>query len=986
MTRASPIGLLIILAFIVSSNKAFAQILVFPQRANQSRVNYYDLEWRSLELEIGPKEGRPGAKQLSQQPGNIRLFFYESAREVAELAAPSIQESYRYLVDEFDYVPEEQFPYFLYNHYLQFVETNLFPVQIGVLGVTSPVDLTMAVPYFGDHQKFHRVSTHELIHQFMSQKLRSLHENKFDVDVFQALPLWFVEGMAEYYTWRGLDDETKMLITDLINHPNPEEGFYFKSFFQTFPGSFFGVYKLGQARVAFLEHQYGKGTTQKILERSARLREQDFKDLVEHVTGNSAETITAKFERWVKNFSYSHYLAAKQHEVDLDLIRSIEGQMLGLASSPDGKVLMYKAAQMHTGQTELFLMEGQAPYKSKKVASDQQPGLLSLHPEESQTFAVTDGQVAFFGVVKGQDALYVQEYKEAKSGFELGDRRVLHLRQKGIFAAQSPVFSPNGQSLAFVGFDKEGQRDIFHISILAEDFVIRRLTDNVYSERALAWGRVDQLIYTSDATSGGTFNLFEINPQSQEIEPAQLTFIDSDVLSPLVTEEGRLFFVRLKEGVANLFEVTEEDGAGKFIRRTQVDTGLLSLSQGRENGLWALYQMSGKLWPAYVSAKQLLDEPADSFQLIDGDPYYPLPRHSLSEASDYQPFAARNWEMGQTFALLGGGFGGIAGQVVTSAHDQLRNHSVNMNLFINGSFEYSDGQLFYTNSEGRWIWGSGIFQSIGVRSERTPDKVRFSSIERFSGVAGILRYPFSRFFYTQGQLSTGPLDRGLTDWTEDALKQQYGSFVKDWKRENADTDFQTELGLGLGYNSLRYHPFTGPYSGSSLLLQGVVDYLHKEDYFRSRIRLDGEHFVPLSDWTNLFFRIGAGRSFSARRTRDYYLSSTYTLRPVPTAQERFLLGRQFLFSTTELQFPLQSLIRVPLFNLEGVLGMDFGGAGDSWKEMWNYRVLGAITGVNFTLRPLVLRLHFAKPIPIGAEAIPNDGDWVSHFSLSYMYD
>ena len=41
-----------------------------------------------------------------------------------------------------------------------------------VLGVTSPEDLKMAVPYFGDHSKFVEVSTHEMVHQFQIQKMQ----------------------------------------------------------------------------------------------------------------------------------------------------------------------------------------------------------------------------------------------------------------------------------------------------------------------------------------------------------------------------------------------------------------------------------------------------------------------------------------------------------------------------------------------------------------------------------------------------------------------------------------------------------------------------------------------------------------------------------------------------------------------------------------------------------------------------------------------
>ena len=57
---------------------------------------------------------------------------------MARIAAGLIRESWRYLSDRFQYKPSIKVPYILYNTYREFLETNVFPVQEGVLGVTSP--------------------------------------------------------------------------------------------------------------------------------------------------------------------------------------------------------------------------------------------------------------------------------------------------------------------------------------------------------------------------------------------------------------------------------------------------------------------------------------------------------------------------------------------------------------------------------------------------------------------------------------------------------------------------------------------------------------------------------------------------------------------------------------------------------------------------------------------------------------------------------
>ena len=74
-----------------------------------------------------------------------------------------------------------------------------------------------------------------------------------------------------------------------------------------------------------------------------------------------------------------------------------------------------------------------------------------------------------------------------------------------------------------------------------------------------------------------------------------------------------------------------------------------------------------------------------------------------------------------------------------------------------------------------------------------------------------------------------------------------------------------------------------------------------------------------------------------------------------------------------------------MIDLEGVIGMDFGGVGRNMDDLWDRRVLDLALGVNFGIGPLVLRLHYAKPFDIGAIATPNRGDWVTNLSLAWRY-
>src|SRR5690554_1393375 len=73
----------------------------------------------------------------------------------------------------------------------------------------SPADLTLSLPFFGDLQQFKHTSAHELAHAFTVQLIRSEGEARGTGGGLGALPLWFIEGLAEYAAYGGLDPEAE---------------------------------------------------------------------------------------------------------------------------------------------------------------------------------------------------------------------------------------------------------------------------------------------------------------------------------------------------------------------------------------------------------------------------------------------------------------------------------------------------------------------------------------------------------------------------------------------------------------------------------------------------------------------------------------------------------------------------------------------------------------------------------------------------------
>ncbi len=1053
-----------------------AQVFVYPRRAGQTNVRYDNFEWMHLNILAGPEAEvettdpgpRGGAEpvdlelprdeptmrprfpldrpaghsatgrtplgstpagespssrsdridQLGKRAGGAKLYFYRSELEVAQRAVPTIEESYRSLMADFDFAPPRTFPFILYNSYQEFLQTNLFPIQEGVLGVTSPRDLKLSLPYFGNHRRFRRIAHHELVHQFTIQKVRTVADNNDAFrDPLDAIPLWYIEGMAEYYTHGGMDEETKMLVRDLAVHQAPRRGYVLGEFFERGPQSYLWIYKVGQARCAFLEQTYGDGTLQAILEASYRLghgrweqkRLENFQQLVEEVTGDAPEKVVGKFDSWIKERAYDGYLEAGQKRGEFTQLDKIDSRVQGLDAVGDGNILAYKTVDRLTGQNRLVLADRRDLDSATNVVVDGHPGVSSLHPLEDDNFDVTDSEVAFVARWKGRDVIYRNDYsssaesrkrhdpnnpgeppeKEFRVNIKTGARTAYKLSEENILAARSPAIEPDGDRVAFIGLDADGQQDIYVLTPRGGgDFELMRITDDLYAERGLDWGP-EGLVYGSSETGHGRYNLFRVAPEP-DAEPTRLTSAPTDHLDPVVLPEGEVMFVAYDDARANLFSVTDE-GA---VRRTDVPTGLFSPAPGPEGGAWALFHYAGQRIPSQLTSGKLTQRHEQSAS--PDVPARDFEDRSLADAQNYRPFRFRNWELNNAFGVLGITGSGIFGQLFASTSDRLNNHQLLLEALAYGSFERTDGALTYINQANRLIWGASIFQDFKYRIDETFAGESFAeglpdnpvTFERFYGGRGLLRYPFNRYLYTQFSFAAG----GTSYFLPDGTREEFGERETDageplderWRAINDGPRFQTQGEWSIGYDSVNYTRGTGPLSGSALLGSITGDYQPFDQTAYASVRVDGETYVPIYDRINAFFRLGTGNSFGDRLARQYFLSSFHTLRGVPFGNTDFLLGQKFLFSTLELQFPINFLIRIPFIDLEGIAGVDFGGVGDSYAGVWQRRVLDAALGVNFGFGPLVFRLHFAKPFDIGAP-VPNDGGWVPNLSLGWRY-
>ncbi len=1004
---------------------ASAQIWVAPRRPGQSVFRNTKQDWQTTDLLVDERIRETEA-------GGIRLFWYTAEEATAERARAQLERSYRELSTHFAYTPERRFDYVLYGTYQEFLKTNLFPLQEGILGVTSTRGLEMTIPYFGDHATFEHTSTHEMAHEFSIQKVRSAAKRyRTTRDPLDAFPLWFIEGLAEHAALGPIQGESAMRVRDLVTNPDLFTGHGLLGFWDDFPGYTLWTYAAGHSRVTFLEQECGPGTINQLLARSPEMMTETtviptigtFQRHVERICGVKPQVLAARWDEWVKRDAYDDWLGSSQTIARFEVLEPVTGYPLSLDASPDGKLVAIRSIVRESGRTAIHVVDPRAPTMSKRIVADTRPGAESIHPIDPRNFDLGADRIAWVAESRGRDVLHVRRLSvkaEEESGALPGDavdqdpdgfsfggggnrepwwRVRIHegrhdrytLGKRGLLAVGSVAIEPGEQGRVVVSaLHESGQKDLFLVTPSGRRrFALRQLTHDVPAERDVAWGK-DGVVYASDDTADADHHLFRLDPDHED-PPTRLTITDRDHLSPVVLRDGTIVYTAYDDRDRAQLYARSPDG--HTTRLTDLAVGAFDPAPGPDGALWALVQDHGRLQPAKLRAQDQLAIDEDAARPAASGPTSGLPRSSLQDHVKYDPLDPRNWSMDGGFAAIGAGPGGVFGQAFLSFSDRLRDRGVLVSANAYGRPELTDAQLLFVDQHGKLTWGAGPFHALRFRLDRSLDdtNLRFQSGERFYGAHGSLRLPLDRYLYLQADASVGGVSYFLFDDTavllaDPALNGLGQSVLDDWFRVNTDPRMQLESGFRFGIDTTRFHPTTGPVAGFTLLadVNGGVQPLDAQRY--GAFRLDAQGYLPIPKISggNVGLEASAATSGGGDYATGYWLSSYDTLRAFLWGDPA-LLGRHYWFSSAEVQVPLDAVVRLAVASsVEGVAGIDFGAVSDDLGELWDNRVLDVALGSNFVLGPLVLRLHFARAIDTGAPLPSTPNPWVTNFSLSWL--
>jgi WD40 repeat protein len=710
------------------------------------------------------------------------VYFYDEERESAKRVAQMAERWYARLSHVFNHEIRTRQPLILYASHPDFEQTNVVGGEIGegTGGITEGLKRRVVMPLAATLHETDHVLGHELVHAFQYDISARRAQAGGSGGGIEALPLWFIEGLAEYLSIGPIDPHTAMWIRDASRQ---EELPRIKDLDS---GRFF-PYRWGQALWAYLGGKYGDEVVPQIY-RDA-LRSGSIEVALKNASALEEKELSAAWHAAIRE-QYGPVRSAAERAAAFGRLvtvgdRSRNATNVSPAISPDGRHIVYFSSR-DLLSIDLFLAEAATGRIVRKLVDTAvNPHFTSLQFISSAgSWSPDSRQFVIGGVHAGKPVLAIIDVED-------GDV-VREIEVPSAGEILNPSWSPDGRSIAFsatVG----GDSDLFIYDLQAG--AERRLTSDLFADLQPAWapdGRqiafvTDRFSTRADSLQTGEYQLALFDVGSNRIQPLR-TFAHGKNINPQWSADGRrLYFVSDQSGISNVYAIDVQSGSVAQI--TNVDAGVSgitalspAISSAAGSAALAISAYEDSSYHIY-----LIDAPArlagmpvvrggEARLTAAGLP--PIQRQSsiarlLEDPStglapppaDVEPYRARLSldAVGQPYVTAGvDRFGGmVGGGVAFNWSDMLGDHNlfaqVNADTYGSGFNDIANntgGLLFYTNLKKRLNWGvvleqSPYFAGVGYAAgfdRATGDFVEQEIIQRqvSRGVSGLLAYPFSR--------------------------------------------------------------------------------------------------------------------------------------------------------------------------------------------------------------------------------------------------
>ncbi len=673
----------------------------------RNKVQYEKFDWKILKSE------------------HFDNFFYPPESTIVRDAGRQAERWYARHNDTFRHAFDRKSLVFYADH-PDFEQTNVIQESLeeGTGGVTESNRTRVIMPFTGIYADNDHVLGHELVHVFQYNIAEGTPGG--GLMRLDALPLWLIEGMAEYFSLGREDPLTAMWMRDAVQRDK------FPTIKQLTTDPRFFPYRYGQALWAYVGGRWGDRAIIDVYRAALRL---GWDQALIRVLGENQDSLSKDWAAANKAM-YLPQIAGRTHP------DSVGQKLIGLQRSgdynvsptisPDGKLFAFFSTR-NLFSIDLFVGDATTGRVLKKLAgpsSDAHFDAISWI-QSAGDWSPNSDKFAFIVYADGNNEIAILDTKSTSV-----ERRI---KLPGIGSVSHVSWSPDGRTLAFSG-QAGGISDLYLLDLNAG--TIKQLTDDRYADIQPTWSPDGKTIaFSTDRGPQTDFNALKYSPlqlATYDIATGKITvfspFARGKHINPQFSPNGAdVFFISDQDGFPDVYRLNLT--SGQAFRITRMSTGISgittispALSVSRQTGRMLLntfYDQGHEI--RSLNASETQGTPVTTVATWEGA-QLPPPNVTRSLVMGYLADASSGLPSGNDFTVepyhssfaldaigqpslgvvAGGPFGtGVAGGVSMIFGDQLSDRQIFTAIQANGTVKDIGGAVQYYNLKNRWNWGAG---------------------------------------------------------------------------------------------------------------------------------------------------------------------------------------------------------------------------------------------------------------------------------------
>jgi len=526
---------------------------------------------------------------------HFEVHYYPGVEDAAHEACETAEEYWQKLAESFRlmHMPQRRVPVFIYATSADFQQTNIIPEVLGegVGGFTEVFKTRVVVPAVASAEERRHVLTHELTHAMQYFVLYGEGLRSYTLYKSVLIPLWFIEGMAEYFS-QPTGPEGDMVLRDAVISERLPSLFMLHSFNHLEPHDAYLGYKAGQSALTFMADKYGEDKIPAILKSVEEAK--TFSVVFKEKTGESLEEFDRKWRNHLKEVFWSQVRGKKEAEEYGTPIFRMRPDLTGISSGPaqspvDDSIIFLSD---RGGARDLYLVRKGGDPK-RVLSAERFDHILGSPPDWSP-----DGKSVVLTAARGSHTVI--------SIVRMPDGKILAEHEFPFRDVSTPRFSPDGTRIAFAAANGRST-ELFIASL--KDWTCRQITFGNDAARCPAFtpdGK--KLVYVCNVGGAQVLNIID---DLEKEEPGSRRLGGVKPIQgnhPDVSPDGKwVLYDNPENGILNLWTAGLD---GNDVRKlTDVRTGIFSgrwardgrrvLAATMENGSQNIYLLNDVMPSVY---------------------------------------------------------------------------------------------------------------------------------------------------------------------------------------------------------------------------------------------------------------------------------------------------------------------------------------------------------------------------------------------------